>query len=146
VLETYRDRETLEPASAEASFVVNAQPATPNNLVVSEFCYDPQASAPYISRDLEFIVLRNISATAVDLTGVQLAGAATLSLTGSPQTLTLPPGGEAVLAANPSALQAVHGSAPSGTPVFGPFTGALDNAGETIRIQATANSILKEFT
>jgi hypothetical protein len=129
----------------EASFVVNAQPASPNNLVVSEFSYDPEASGPYISRDLEFIVLRNISASAVDLTGVELAGAATLSLTGSPQALTLPPGGEVVLAANPAALLAVHGSPPSGLTVFGPFTGALDNAGETIRIETAGGAILKEF-
>jgi hypothetical protein len=91
-------------------------------------------------------VLRNISASAVDLTGVQLADAAVLTLTGSPQALTLPPGGEAVIAANPTALEAVHGAAPSGTPVFGPYAGALDNSGEMIRVQIGASTILKEFT
>jgi hypothetical protein len=90
--------------------------------------------------------LRNISPGNVDLTGVELAGAVTHSLTGTPDTLTLPPGAEAVVAANPTALVAVHGAAPAGLRIFGPFTGALNNAGETVTVRTPSGAIIKEYS
>ena len=130
----------------EASFVVNANPASSANIVVSEFCPNPTSSGIYTSKDLEFIVLRNISGGNVDLTGVQLTSGVTLALTGTPQQLTLPPGGEAVIAADPATLRAVHGAPPAGVVLFGPYTGSLDNSGETLGIRTAANAVIKEFT
>ena len=129
----------------EGSFVVNATPASAANLVVSEFSYDPSPSGIYTSKDLEFIVLRNISGGNVDLTGVRVNAGVTIALSGTVQALTLPAGAEIILAANPSALTSVHGAAPEGVRIFGPFEGALDNSGEMVSIQTADGTVIKQF-
>jgi CotH kinase protein/Lamin Tail Domain/Chitobiase/beta-hexosaminidase C-terminal domain len=130
----------------EASFVVGANPASSSNLVVSEICYNPPASGIYASKDLEYIALRNITAGNVDLTGVQFTNGITHPLAGTPQQLTLPPGGEVIIAGNPTALAAVHGAAPPGVLILGPYDGALDNSGETLSLRTASGAVIKEFT
>ena len=132
-------------AVTEGTFIVGAQPASAANLVVAELCYDPAPSGLYSSKDLEFITLRNISPGNVDLTGVQLSAGVIHTLNGTTSQLTLPPGGEIVIAANTVAFQAVHGAPPPGVTVFGPFEGALDNSGELFSIRTAGGSIIKEF-
>ncbi len=132
----------------EATFFTDSVPASADNLVVSEFSYNPEgprnaAEAAYASSDFEFIELLNISGTAVDLFNVTLAGAADLVLATSVRQSVLPPGGRIVLAANPAALAQRHGPV---TPVVGPYTGSLDNTGETIRLRAADGSVIKEFS
>ncbi len=129
----------------EASFVVGANPASSANLVVSEICYNPAPSGIYTGKDLEYVALRNISAGNVDLTGVQFTNGITHTMSGTPQQLTLPPGGEVIVAGNPTALSAVHGAPPAGFLVFGPYEGALDNSGETLTLRTVSGAIIKDF-
>ncbi len=129
----------------EASFVVGAVPASAGNLVVSEICYNPLASGNYAGKDLEYIVLKNISLGNVDLTGVQFTNGITHVLSGGPEQLTLPPGAEFIVAGNPAALIALHGAVPPGARVFGPYEGALDNSGEPLSIRTSGNVPIKEF-
>lgn len=139
---------TTWSALNEASFFTNALPAAASNLVVSEFCYNPEgprnaAETPYSSSDFEFIELLNISAQPVDLYKVALSGAVDVVVAQAVQERILPPGGRLVIAANPAATTARYGAI---NPVVGPFAGSLDNSTETIRITAADGSTIKQFT
>ena len=133
----------------EAAFVVNAIPASASNLVVSEFSYNPaasqnQAESAYSSNDFEFIELQNISTSSVDLTGVRFAAGVLFDFTGTPQQLTLPPGGRTLVVGNLAAFQARYGMAAG--PIFGAFTGSLTNDGERVLLTDAGGNAIKDFT
>lgn len=132
----------------EADFTYGTVPASAANLVVSEFCYAPAppstpAEEPYEAADFEFIELLNISPYTVDLAGVTLTEAVDYVFTAGPSSL-LPPGGRVVLSAHPTAFVARYGAAAA--ILVGPYSGKLNNAGETIIILAADQSPIKAFT
>ena len=139
---------TTWSALHEAAFFTDSVPASSNNIVVSEFSYNPSgaqtaAEAAFSSNDFEFIELQNISSANVDLYNVGFSGAVTYTLGAAPQQLVLPPGGRIAVVANTAAFTARYGAV---SPVAGPFEGSLDNSGETIRITGADGAIIKEFT
>ena len=124
-------------------------PASVANLAVTEVNYhpaDPSAAELAVNpvfdtSDFEFIELKNIGATAVDLQGMQLTLGVTFTFTNE-TALTLQPGQFVVVSANPAALTARYGAVAN---VVGPFTGDLDNGGEEIVIKSASNVTIADF-
>ncbi len=102
--------------------------------VINEIQYNPAAPA-----DPEWIELHNRLSIAVDLGGWRLTGGANFTF---PAGTTLPPGGYVVLSDNPSALQTAVGI----TGVLGPWTGSLNNSGETLRLRDLSGRVMDEVT
>ena len=124
--------------------------AAAGNLVVTEVNYHPSnpsagelAVNPVFSdSDFEFIELRNIGATPIDLGGAKFTTGITFSFTGD-NALTLAPAAYVIVAANPAAYAARYAA---GATVVGPFTGDLDNAGEQLVLKAANNATILDFT
>lgn len=79
------------------------------------------------SNAVEFVELRNLLSVNVDVSNWRIGGAVEYDL---PEGTVIPAHGHLVVAANPAALQAATGF--SGA--LGPWTGALDDNGETLRL------------
>jgi hypothetical protein len=108
-------------------------------VVISEIMYHPVSD----NDQLEFVELLNISANPVPLYDPahpgntwRMRGGIDINL---PTGRTLAPGGRLVLVsfdplANPSALATFQGTYGSGATLVGPYSGKLDNAGESIEL------------
>ena len=125
-------------------------PASAANLAVTEVNYHPADPTPaelainpvFDTSAFEFIELKNVSATPVDLGGVKIIIGVTFTFTND-VALTLQPGQFVVIAANPAALTARYGAVAN---VVGPFVGDLDNGGEQLIIQSTSNATIASFS
>ena len=125
-------------------------PAAAANLAVTEVNYHPAdpslaelaINPVFDTSDFEFIELKNMGATAIDLGGVQVTLGVTFTFTNE-VALTLQPGQFVVISANPAALTARYGAVAN---VVGPFAGDLDNGGEQIVIKSAANVTIADFT
>lgn len=123
--------------------------ATSGNLAITEIHYHPSAPTPaelavnpvFDTSDFEFIEVKNIGATAVDLGGIKLELAADFTLTNA-QGITLAPGAFAILAANPQAFSTRYPGVPN---VLGPFVGDLDNGGERVVLKNASGAIISDF-
>lgn len=114
---------------------VNYHPADPS---AAELAANPVVSAS----DFEFIELKNIGATPVELGGIKLETAADFTLLAE-NGITLAPGAFAILAANPQAFATRYPGVPN---VLGPFAGDLGNGGEQIVIKAASGATIASFT
>lgn len=107
--------------------------STPPALTITEIMYHPAPPPVGDTNDVsnfEFIELRNLLPTTLDLRGFRFVEGVTFDCSlGTVETL--PPGGRVVVVANRTAFEARYGSLPA---VTGEFTGNLDNGGETIRL------------
>ncbi|MSU23835.1 MAG: hypothetical protein EXS32_08435 [Opitutus sp.] len=138
----------------EATFVLDAAPASAANLVVSELHYHPadptpaELAAGYNNgNDFEFIELLNISRTqSIDLSGVKLDDAVSFDFsTVAPALRILPPGGRIIIAENTAAFAARL--EPGARPVVaGAFAGNLSNSSEQLIVRAANGAIIKKFT
>jgi len=101
-------------------------------IVISEVMYHPATSGVY-----EFVELLNSGGAAFPLFdavrgGWQLSGGVDYTFGAG---ATIPAGGFAlVIPTNEAAFRQVYTNVPPGIPVYGPYTGRLDNAGETLRL------------
>ena len=120
------DREPLGPSSRRT------------RLVISEILYHP-ASIPGIKGNLEFVEIYNAGIVFEDLTGWKLTGAIDFQF---PAGFKLAEGAFVVVAADPAALQSVYRI----NGVLGPFKGALDNEGGTLRLRDGTDAIKLEMT
>ncbi len=112
-------------------------------LRITEIMYHPPPGdgAPFTPEDFEFLELKNISNTELDLTGVKLtAGVAFDFATASSRRL--PAGASGVLVKNLAAFQSRYGSS---IPVLGVYQGSLSNEGDTLRLEDGAGEIVSEF-
>lgn len=134
---------------ADARFSTDT-PAEAVNLAVTELSYHPANPTPaelvinplFASSDFEFIELKNIGATVIDLGGLQVTLGVTFTVTND-LALTLAPGAFVIIAANPAALAARYGALAN---VVGPFAGDLSDAGEQIVIKSLAGATIADFT
>ncbi|MBN1465616.1 CotH kinase family protein, partial [candidate division KSB1 bacterium] len=110
-------------ALAEAMLVL---PSDLYNVRFTEIHYHPQAQDTIESRSLEFIELKNIGESPIDLSGVQFSRGLTYKF---PMNTILHGGEFIVLAANALQFYARYGFAP-----FGCYEGFLANDGETIAL------------
>jgi len=102
--------------------------------VISEIHYNGAAPG-----DPEWIELTNRLSIDVDLSGWKLAGGANYTF---PAGTTLQAGGFLVISDNPAALQTAAGI----TGVLGPWTGSLNNSGETLRLRDLSGRLMEEVT
>lgn len=114
-------------------------PASATNLVLTEIHYHP-LDAP----DTEFLEFLNTASTPIDLSHVSLAGGVTFRI---PPATVLPAGARLVLARDPAAFAAryTEPTSPYARPQvrpLGPWSGALSNAGETLRVLAPDGTLL----
>ncbi|PYK02366.1 MAG: hypothetical protein DME23_01735 [Verrucomicrobia bacterium] len=122
-----------------STFVVSTPP-----LVITEIMYHPQsppAGSPYTAEDFEFIELKNIGATALDLSGIHFTNGIGFSFTGSAVT-SLGPGQHLVIVKNLAAFTARYGAAPN---LAGEYSGSLDNAGERLTLEGASGELILDF-
>jgi hypothetical protein len=126
-------------------------PVTTNQLAVTEINYHPTGPTPselavnpiFQDKDFEFIELRNIGNTTIDLGGAQFTAGVQFGFLGT-NAISLAPGAYAVVVANPTAFVARYGSA---IPVVGGWVGDLANEGEQLVIKAAdGTTTLLDFT
>ena len=126
-------------------------PATAGNLVITEFNYHPVEPTPqelavnpaagFVEDDFEYVELKNIGDTRVDLVGVEFIRGILFSFRDSSVT-TLRPGEIALVVKNRAAFQTRYGNLNN---IAGEYAGHLDNGGETIRLNDAAGSAILNF-
>jgi hypothetical protein len=111
------------------SFVVRAAP--PNDAVVTfnEIHYHPAGA----TEAGEFVELANLMGVNVDLSGWRISGGIDYKFPNG----TVIPGGGRVVVAKTMGLYANS---------YGPFTGSLDNSGETLRLRDNNDRVMDEIT
>ena len=114
-------------------------------LAITELNYhphEPTGSELLISTnadDYEFIELRNLGSTTINLSGAKFITGITYTF----PTQTLTAGSRTVLVKNPAAVTARYGS---GLNVSGTFGGQLSNGGEELHLTDSNNATILRFT
>ncbi len=136
----------------EAFYHVGTVPASADNLVVAEMMYHPpdptagEIAAGFADPEaFEFLSLRNIGATPVDLSGLRFVTGITFDFATVAKTV-LDPGRHIVIGKSLPALLQRYGAGLQAV-WGGEYFGNLANSGERLRLETTAGSaIIKEFT
>jgi Lamin Tail Domain len=123
-------------------------PGTPSlaqqYLRITEIMYNP-APAPAITNDaqqFEYLELKNVSTNVtLNLAGVRFTNGIAFNFTGSAVT-SLAPGQRVLLVHNQAVFTARYGS---GMLIAGEYSGALDNGGETLRLEDAVGEKVLEF-
>ncbi len=123
--------------------------ARAGNLVITEINYHPLdpsaeellANPRFVENDFEFIELKNIATTLLDLTGVRFTNGIAFSFAGSELT-TLAPGELALVVKSQAAVNVRYGALGN---IAGEYTGDLDNGGENLRLEDAAGEIILDF-
>ncbi len=126
---------------AEAVFIVDAVPATAENLVISEINYHPppptaaeEAAWPGVEDDdFEFLELLNVGPDRINLAGLHFTAGITFSL----PAWELAPGQHAVAVRNLEAFRLRYGT---DIVVLGQWSGGLSNGGERLELQDAAGN------
>ncbi|GHC47207.1 lamin tail domain-containing protein [Roseibacillus persicicus] len=139
-----------------AFFTPEPIPADADNLVVSEFHYNPvgpatpaELAAAADGDEFEFMEFLNVGGQPVDLEGVTVSEG--ISFTFGPNNI-LPAGGRMVIVENQEAFVARYGGLNGGA-IFGTdsagssqYGGKLSNGGERILIQDASGGLIQDFT
>ena len=136
-------------AITSATYLVDTEPASAANLVVSEVHYRPaspsaaEITAGYLERsEFEFIELTNIGSTAIDLANVQLSLGVTFTFLEDNALRVVGPGQRVLLVNNLAAFEFRYGA---GLPVAGVFGGSLSNDGEQITLLDANQLAIQDF-
>ncbi len=108
------------------------------NLQFTEIMYNPPALGAVAADDLEFIELKNVGDSVLDLGGLSFGAGVNFGFTNRTK---LGPGQFFLLARSASALAAKY----PGLVVNGLYTGRLDNGGETLSLVTPLGSTLLSF-
>ncbi|NQT82999.1 lamin tail domain-containing protein, partial [bacterium] len=125
------------------------QLAGAGNLVITEINYHPldpmnkelSVDPDFVKDDFEFIELKNIGATIIDLVGVEFTNGIAFSFTDTGVT-TLRPGKLVLVVKNRAAFEARYGALNN---IAGEYTGNLDNGGEALRLVDTRGNTILNF-
>src|SRR5215204_6436108 len=119
---------------ALALILLLAVSASAEQVVFTEIMYNPPVGKP------EYIEVQNITNTPLDIAGWQFSNGISFTFpsfnSGAPQAhflLAMEP--ILLSSANPADTRAAYPGIPASTRIFGPWTGALANEGETVTIQ-----------
>ncbi len=124
-------------------------PARPGNLIVTEINYHPLDPSPdeqmvgsnFDADDFEFIELKNIGTTILDMTGVRFTNGITFSFTDS-NVISLRPGEAVLVVKNLAAFHARYGAPDN---IAGEYAGNLDNGGENVRLESAGGKAILDF-
>jgi len=111
-------------------------------LRVTEITYNPADGGAFDNEQYEFIELKNIGTASLNLDGVRLTSGISHTFDVGRNRM-LAAGACIVIARNQSAFTERYGSTVNLAP--GTYTGSLDNAGETIKLEDRTNSTILEF-
>jgi hypothetical protein len=109
------------------------------DLVFSEIMYNPPAEGTVDGDEFEFIELKNLGSTILDLTGLSFSAGVNFSFTNGTR---LAPGALFLLGRNPTQLAARY----PGAVVNGVYSGRLDNGGERVAISHPVAGVIVEVT
>ena len=118
--------------------------AAQNGLRITEIMYSPPAQPAgsiYTAADFEYIELKNIGASTLDLNGVRLINGVTFNFTGSAIT-SLTAGQTVLVVRNTNAFNSLYGA---GRPIAGQFIGSLDNGGERVQLVDSSGEEILDF-
>ena len=124
---------------AVSTFVVSTPP-----LVITEIMYHPQsppAGSPYTAEDFEFIELKNVGTTTLDLSGIHFTNGVEFSFANSAVT-SLDSGQLVVIVKNLAAFTARYSAVPN---IAGEYSGNLDNAGERLTLEGASGEPILDF-
>jgi hypothetical protein len=124
--------------------------AAPGDLLITEVNYHPAGptaaelaiNPTFDNSDFEFVEIKNVGATAVNMDGVYFGTGVGFTIPVS-AAITLAPGQFAIVCSNPQAFVARYGSKPN---LVGPYLGDLDDDGEQIVLKSASNAVLQDFT
>ena len=132
----------------EAQFITH-QPANAANFAITELNYHPydrtadEIAAGFLDDDdFEFVELKNIGPTSIDLFGVRFIDGIDFDFTGGPIT-RLDPGQFVLIVSNTTAFAYRYGSLAD---VAGQYTGRLGNGGERIALLDVFDQTIRDFT
>lgn len=120
----------------EASFIVIQ---TFRELLVTEIMYNPIGGTGVNGEDFEFIELKNIGSTTLDLSGVSLTNGVLYRF---PNGTKLAAGGFAVLVSDPAGFASRY----PGVRIDGVYTNRLANTGEAIAVVHGTGTPIQQFT
>jgi len=134
-------------APSQVTFVVGTA-ADATNLAITEINYHPSdptaaevaADPTYRDDDFEFIELRNISASPIDLSGMAFVDGVEFVV---PAGIVLAPGAFALLVENAAAFEARYGT---GFDLIGDYSNKMSNDGETLRLVDVSGADIAHFT
>ncbi|HTH46518.1 MAG TPA: lamin tail domain-containing protein [Candidatus Limnocylindria bacterium] len=137
----FRDYGPIQSAVV-GTYTPTHEPLAPSNrrtgLVFSEIMYHPKLTAG-ATANLEFVEIYNADTIFEDISGWRLAGGIAFEF---PPGTVIPAGAFLTIAADPDALKAASGAAN----IVGPYFGALNNAGDTVRLEDSFGAVKLEVT
>ncbi|HAM70163.1 MAG TPA: hypothetical protein DCM86_00780, partial [Verrucomicrobiales bacterium] len=135
---TTRARYVLDPLAATGDLIVteiNYNPAPPT---ATELAANPALT----SSDFEYLEIKNASSHRVDFLGARFTKGISFTFTET-GPYTLAPNGILLLVSNPDAFALRYGAKPN---IAGAYSGALNDAGDTLQLEDAAGRILIHLT
>jgi hypothetical protein len=112
-----------------------------DQLRLTEILFAPPANSAGIAREeLEYIVLKNIGATALNLKGVHFTNGVAFTIFSD---FVLEASNSVYVAKNPDAFRTVYGSH---LPVTGPYIGQFSNQGEAVELYDSVGESVLDFS
>lgn len=126
----------VAPTAGQQQLRITELMFAPSTPTASELTVLPTADA----EDFEFIELQNIGTTTLDLSGFRFTDGVDFTF---PAGTSLAAGTRIIVAASPAAFDVRYGA---GKNRVGPYTGALDNSGERVRLVDNVGEEILDFT
>jgi hypothetical protein len=128
-----------------AALWATAAGVSAEQVAITEIMYNPAGSAP------EFVEVLNLTSNRIDMAEWKLAGGMVLTLPGFdaavPSAHFLREYERVIFSsADPAATRLAYPALAAGTRVFGPWTGNLNNAGDTITVVDAVGALQSEVT
>ncbi|HKX60969.1 MAG TPA: lamin tail domain-containing protein, partial [Verrucomicrobiae bacterium] len=123
-------------------------PSAPSTLQrylrITEIMYNPSAISgnPTDPQEFEYVELKNTGPITLNLIGVSFSNGIEFQFTSGSPVTSLAPGQSVLIVRNIAAFTARYGA---GFSIAGQFTGALDNAGEVLRLDDATGEKILEF-
>jgi len=112
--------------------------ATPVPLRITEIMYHPRLVGPNSADDFEFIEVKNVGASPLNLAGAQFTAGITFTFSNR----VLDPGQLAVVVKNRPVFESRYGA---GVPVAGEYLGTLSDGGERLRLEGPLGEVIHDF-